>query len=66
MVEARAAAAENGALQRRLEEKERLIVVLQEDLAESRRAHADDIARLTAKTVSPVAAIPRRKAHSRD
>lgn len=50
-------AAENAALQRRLDEQDRLIAVLQEDLAASRQAHADDIARLTADTTSPVAVI---------
>jgi hypothetical protein len=50
-------AAENAALQRRLDEHDRLIAVLQEDLAASRQAHADDIARLTADTTSRVAVI---------
>jgi predicted RNase H-like nuclease (RuvC/YqgF family) len=50
-------AAENAALQRRLDELERLIAVLQEDLAASRQAHADDIAGLTADTTSRVAVI---------
>lgn len=50
-------AAENAALQRRLDEHDRLIAVLQEDLAASRQAHADDIARLTADTTSQVAVI---------
>jgi Family of unknown function (DUF6262) len=49
--------AENAALQRRLDEHDRLIAVLQEDLAASRHAHADDIARLTADTTSPVVVI---------
>jgi cytosine/adenosine deaminase-related metal-dependent hydrolase len=49
--------AENAALQRRLDEHDRLIAVLQEDLAASRHAHTDDIARLTADTTSPVAVI---------
>jgi Family of unknown function (DUF6262) len=51
------ARAENAALQRRLDEHDRLIAVLQEDLAASRHAHADDIARLTADTTSPVVVI---------
>jgi predicted RNase H-like nuclease (RuvC/YqgF family) len=50
-------AAENTALQRRLDECDHLIAVLQEDLAASRQAHADDIARLTADTTSPVVVI---------
>jgi predicted RNase H-like nuclease (RuvC/YqgF family) len=50
-------AAENAALQRRLDEHDRLIAVLQEDLAASRQAHADDIARLSADTTSPVVVI---------
>jgi hypothetical protein len=50
-------AAENTALQRRLDEDDRLIAVLQEDLAASRHAHADDIARLSADTTSSVAVI---------
>jgi hypothetical protein len=50
-------AAENAALKRRLHEHDRLIAVLQEDLAASRQAHADDIARLTADTTSPVVVI---------
>lgn len=50
-------AAENAALRRRLDEHDRLIAVLQEDLAASRQGHADDIARLTADTTSPVAVI---------
>jgi DNA repair exonuclease SbcCD ATPase subunit len=50
-------AAEGATLQRRLHEKDRLIAVLQEDLAASRQAHADDIARLTADTTSVVAVI---------
>jgi predicted RNase H-like nuclease (RuvC/YqgF family) len=50
-------AAENAALQRRLVENDRLIAVLQEDLAASRQAHAVDIARLTADSTPPVAAI---------
>jgi cytosine/adenosine deaminase-related metal-dependent hydrolase len=50
-------AAANAALQRRLHEQDRLIAVLQEDLAASRQAHADDIGRLTADTTSPVALI---------
>ncbi len=48
--------AEYGALQRRLGERDRLIAVLQDDLA-SRQAHADDIARLTADTTARVAVI---------
>jgi hypothetical protein len=48
---------ENAALQRRLDEHDHLIAVLQEDLAVSRQAHADDIARLTANTTSPVVVI---------
>jgi predicted RNase H-like nuclease (RuvC/YqgF family) len=35
-------AAENAALQRRLDEHDRLIAILQEDLAASRQAHADE------------------------
>lgn len=58
-------AAENAALKHRVDEKERLIVVLQEDLAASRQAHTDDIARLTAATASPVASI-RHQRPSRD
>jgi hypothetical protein len=46
-------AAENSALPRRLDEHDRLIAALQDDLAASRRAHADDIARLTADTTKP-------------
>jgi hypothetical protein len=58
-------AAENAALQRQLDDKERLVTVLQEDLAASRRAHSDDIARLTADIASPVTAIrPRQPAHN--
>ena len=53
-------AADNAALQRRLEEKERLILVLQEDLAASRHAHAHDIARLTADQDSTITAIQPR------
>lgn len=49
--------AEYGALQRRLGERDRLIAVLQDDLAASRQAHADDIARLTADTTARVAVI---------
>jgi hypothetical protein len=49
--------AQNTALQRRLDEHDRLIAVLQEDLAASSHAHADDIARLTADTTSPVVII---------
>ncbi|BBC69107.1 hypothetical protein DSM43518_03200 [Mycobacterium marinum] len=43
-------AAENTTLQRRLDEKDRLIQVLQEDLAASRQAHADDITRFAQDT----------------
>ena len=50
-------AAENAALQRRLDEHDRLITVLQEDLGASRQAHTDDIARLTADSTSPVVVI---------
>jgi hypothetical protein len=50
-------AAENATLQRRLHEKDRLVAVLQEDLAASRQAHADDIARLTTDSTAPVVAI---------
>jgi predicted RNase H-like nuclease (RuvC/YqgF family) len=50
-------AAENAALQRRLDEHDRLIAVLQEDLAASRQAHAADIARMTADTTPRVAVI---------
>jgi cytosine/adenosine deaminase-related metal-dependent hydrolase len=50
-------AAENAALQRQLDEHDRRIAVLQEDLAASRQAHADDTARLTADTTSRVAVI---------
>jgi hypothetical protein len=53
-------AADNAALQRRLEEKERLILVLQEDLAASCHAHAHDIARLTADQDSTITAIQPR------
>jgi hypothetical protein len=48
---------ENVALQRRLDEHDRLIAVHQEDLAASRQGDADDIARLTADTTSPVVVI---------
>jgi predicted RNase H-like nuclease (RuvC/YqgF family) len=50
-------AAENAALQRRLDEHDRLIGVLQEDLAASRQAHADDVAHRTVETTSPVVVI---------
>jgi predicted RNase H-like nuclease (RuvC/YqgF family) len=50
-------AAENAMLQRRLVENDRLIAILQEDLAASRQAHAADIARLTADSTAPVVAI---------
>jgi hypothetical protein len=50
-------AAENTALKRRLDEHDRLIAVLEEDLAASRQAHADDIARLSSDTTSAVAVI---------
>jgi cytosine/adenosine deaminase-related metal-dependent hydrolase len=50
-------AAENAVLQRRIDEHDRLIPILQEDLAASRQAHADDIGRLTADTTSPVVVI---------
>lgn len=56
-------AAENTALKRRLDEHDRLIAVLQEDLAASRQAHADDIARLSADTGSPVAVIRHHRHH---
>jgi predicted RNase H-like nuclease (RuvC/YqgF family) len=57
-------AAENTALKRRLNEKERMVAVLQEDLAASRQAHAGDIARLTADATSPVVAIHSKSAVS--
>jgi hypothetical protein len=50
-------AAENAGLRRRLDEKDRLIAALQEDLVASRHAHADDIARLAQNSNSSVAAI---------
>jgi hypothetical protein len=50
-------AAENAALRRRLDEYDRFIAVLQEDLAASRQAHADDIAHPSASTTSPVVII---------
>jgi predicted RNase H-like nuclease (RuvC/YqgF family) len=50
-------AAENAVLHRRLVENDRLIAILQEDLAASRQAHAADIARLTADSTAPVVAI---------
>jgi len=63
-------AAENVALQRRLDEKQRLIMVLQEDLAASRQAHAEDSARLTVDRTPSVAPIrqhrPRRDDRHRD
>jgi len=49
--------AKNAALQRRLDEQDRHIAALQDDLAASRQAHVDDIARLTAGTNSPVIVI---------
>jgi hypothetical protein len=50
-------AAEGASLQRWIDEHDRLIAVLQKDLAASRQAHADDIGRLTADTTSPVVVI---------